>query len=260
MVVTFKEHINFSWCLYEDCTRNVDGLAAVKGSGGSKNGFRKRFWFCKICKDYDTEVLQKVKSTGLGLCCLRDFESKKLLEHQNSSKHIECRQGLEQFRKSANNALAVSISKDRKQKFHCIYIAAYVAKHQYPLDAYENMTQFCGDVLELDLPRASGKLKWCSRGVGTGLINAISSCLLSQQVSEIRRSTFWSVGFDESSNVSTEDALLVYLRYLNKGVPTTEMHKILNVECSKTGIFIARHILECLSNLGLDFNKCISFG
>ena len=102
--ISFKEHINFSWCLYEDCTRNVDGLAAVKGSGGSINGFRKRFWFCKICKDYDTEVLQKVKSTGLGLCCLRDFESKKLLEHQNSSKHIECRQGLEEFRKSVNNA------------------------------------------------------------------------------------------------------------------------------------------------------------
>jgi hypothetical protein len=167
---------------------------------------------------------------------------------------------LEEFKKSANNALAVSISKDRKQKFYCIYIAAFVAKHQYPLDAYERMTAFAGDVLEVDLPRSSGKLKWCSRGVGTGLINAISSCLMNLQVIEIRTSTFWSVGFDESSNVSTEDALLVYLRYLKKGVPTTEMHKIMNVGCSKTGIFIARHILECLSKLGLDFNKCISFG
>ena len=58
----------------------------------------------------EEKLLTKHLKTGLGLLCLRDFESEKLLEHQNSSKHIAGKV-LEEFRNSVNNALAVSASK-----------------------------------------------------------------------------------------------------------------------------------------------------
>jgi hypothetical protein len=180
--------MKFSWCWFDESIRNADGQVAPKGKGGAKNGFRKRFWFCKVCSDFDCEVKKLPKSTGLGICCLREFEQKKLLEHEQSSKHVESKQGLEAFRNSTVNALTSSISRDRKQKFFCIYIAAYVAKNQLPLDTYTSMIEFSGNVLEVDLPREAGKLKWSSRGIGTGFIHAISSRLYDIQIEDIRRS------------------------------------------------------------------------
>jgi len=155
----------------------------------------------------------------MGIACLRDFEKRLLVEHGNSIKHRECRDELDNYKKSSTNALTSSISRDLKQKLACIHIAAFVAKNELSLATYPRLIELCGDVLDVDLPRDAGKLKWSSRGIGTGFIHAISSCLLEMQISDICSSTFWSVGFDESTSVTKEDKLLVYLRYLKHGVP-----------------------------------------
>ena len=83
-----------------------------------------------------------------------------------------------------------------------------------PLTSYRDLIKFNGEVLEVDLPKnKNGEVQWNSIGLGTGLIHAISNFVTEIQIEEIKQSPFWSIQFDESTNIKNVDVLSIYLRF-----------------------------------------------
>lgn len=267
--IAFKRNETHSWCLYEDNVRNSEGKIAERlGKGSSKHGYRLRWWYCESCHEYDNKILKlkprELNLDQIGTIRLREYTQRQLIAHEKSSNHAFKHAEIQ--RKNAKNIsdlnmLEESVLRDFNQKKNCICIAAFIGKNHLPLSCYSKMVEFSSNVQMVDLPKNSrGEVKWNSIGLGTGLIHAIAECLTKIQIEEVNKSNYWSISFDESTNIKKEAILIVYLRYLKNGTPTTEFFTIKDVGVSKTGIKIAHLVLECLNELRLDFSRCISFG
>jgi len=256
--VEFVKNEKHPWCFFEEKMRDASGSIA---SGGGKANVRFRFWYCSSCREHDLTLSKTKTVSSMGKPYLRRYEERELFSHGKSEQHVNKASDLDNRKRSEKNALQECLTRDFQQKCNCLAIAAFVGRHQRPLKMYSELVDFECNVQGVDLPRTSnGKLKWSSIGIGTGLIHALAATLEELQLDKIRESPFWSVGFDESTNIKRETLLLIYIRYVKNGTPTTEMCTIKKMGVSKAGIAIASTILECFDKVQIDFNKCVSFG
>jgi len=90
-------------------------------------------------------------------------------------------------------------------------------------------------------------------------LHALSEAFMVQLLVDIRRSPFFTLLFDLSSDVSTEEHMLVYVRYLHAN---TFVHATTYLCCvrvmGKTGEQLAATVMQVCAALGLDYtNKLI---
>lgn len=176
-----------------------------------------------------------------------------LQQHQNSASH----------RKAETLAKAV---KDRKTVFGraveqgqqalkgflkiALSAALFIIMHNYPITHLSAHLAF----LAFHKVADANKHKWSAMRYMWGLMRSINEVILAQQLARITASSYYSIMIDSSTDVSTQDAALVFIRYFDTAA-----------RCPRTELLCAVHLagksandvfLTLVSDLNEDFWTC----
>ncbi|KAK6186625.1 hypothetical protein SNE40_005914 [Patella caerulea] len=130
----------------------------------------------------------------------------------------------------------------------------YLCKENVAIDKYESLnelTEINGSPMTTKLYRSSH--------TASEFISIISSDIEENILADIQQSPALGIMLDESTDLSSEKHLIVYINYIKDGMCKTAFTKLIEVHCATTDS-LTKNILAFLNVNKIDINKMFGMG
>jgi hypothetical protein len=93
------------------------------------------------------------------------------------------------------------------------------------------------------------------------ILFCISSVVQKKVLDRVRDSRFFGIMIDESTDISVTDHLVVFVTFVEEGLPLCVFLGLLHIEeGKKDACIIFETLTKSMKEWGLDFDKCVGFG
>ena len=140
----------------------------------------------------------------------------------------------------------------------------WMAQEDIPLKKYSSLVDFlkiqgCQDLKKIEV---SKNATYHSRSSAEEFQSSIAQVIEEDQLAVIKKSPCFSILIDESTDISVSKRMIVYIRVVNQDfVPQTLFLENICIDDVKSSADVLfKHLIQCLSEKGLDINKCLGFG
>ena len=205
--------------------------------------------FYKICKEGGGKyVYANEGSTNIKIIALQDHA--KTIEHRKLSwaKHGG--------QKSLQKAIAVAnLSCDQALISH-FRVSYFMEKECVPFHKFPSL---CNLLVSYNAPMTS-KL-YHDKKAYIEMVFGISSVIQRKVLEKVKDSTFFGLMIDESTDISVQGHLVVFVTYLEASLPITCFLDLLwIVDGKKDSKLIFDTLMNVVKTWGLDMKKCVGFG
>ena len=215
---------------------------------------------------------------------------RKLKEHENNSKiHKAATVMASEFKKNMerkttsihhqlDQAMARTIEQNREKLRSILKVIIFCGKQNIPLRGHRDDGQFltvddnnpgnfqkliefridAGDtVLETHLSTAPRNATYRSKTIQNELISSCGDFIANKIIQNVKEARFFSIMADEATDSSNAEQLILVIRYFQEKSFQIQEDFIGFLACTNiTGEFIAKAIIEKVTNLGLDMSLC----
>lgn len=201
--------------------------------------------FCNICQIHK----QKNNFVSPGSS---NFRKSAVVEHASSNDHVQSLK-LETAAKSNQIVNLIDKVHEKADDAMCTLFrnAYFVAKENLPIDKFQavnDLTKLNGAIITNKLYQEDNA---CSE-----FIQIMSELLEDEVVTELKSSPAVGIMVDESTDLSTQKHLILYVSYLKEGKLKTVFGKLINLS-SATAVSITAQLTAYLQSVGIDLTKIL---
>ncbi len=206
--------------------------------------------FCDLCSEFYSSHDMVFVSKGC-----RDFKTSALLRHANSKKH-QAALSMQSLARTANIRRAVQhvLNADEQSVVASMKTAYFIAVQDLPLSKHSSLLSL---LKNLECPAVSGSKFNYSHSESISEFQEIMASIIEEDLlSKVQDSRFISIIIDESTDVSVQKRLILYIKLLNGA--SAETHFVRNVEVvNGTAETITSKLQEIMESLGIPWKKVV---
>lgn len=213
--------------------------------------------FCKVCRKY------KPKSENTMVKGTRNFRTSTITRHFQQDEHIYC---LEADQPLVTIPKVVDKYNEAKEKatINLMKLCYWLAKEDIATSKIESLTELTNELQESTLSalrKENGDIAYAQRDTAAEFQEAIADEIRSDISEKLRKSVAKSVLADESTDITVEKKLCIYVKILNNETFKPETHFLANVKIHDgKARTIYDAIVQILEAKGVDTETLTALG
>ncbi|MCO5556941.1 hypothetical protein L7F22_010496 [Adiantum nelumboides] len=205
--------------------------------------------FCSFCLDYPHSKSAYAKQGS------RNFKTSNLKSHARTQCHRDARNA-KLFGKTALKEGLKKMNTTQEDALLNLFKAAFfIGKNSLPFALYPSLLSLMKETGVKCMTSLYNDDKAC-----TEIIQCLAKSIMDETLAKVRKSPWFGVMVDESTDIAIHHHMVVYISYLEKGcVPCTSFYGMIRTHDSSAQGIYATLMLE-MEKANLDITKLTAFG
>ncbi|MCO5564222.1 hypothetical protein L7F22_017880 [Adiantum nelumboides] len=183
--------------------------------------------------------------------------------HESSKEHTDARaMWFEHERRSTlpmEKHVASMMDDEKERILSCMQTSWYVVKRSLPLEEYPRLCGFQRFMKTPNMPLANEYSSYTSTDAGKDFAKALEHVYFDRLMHDIKSSPFFSVQVDESTDISVQQYMIVYITYIENGGNGCVCTKFVKLLQPRDAAAEALHdvLVGFLRSVGISMSKMV---